>query len=202
MAARLVASASQVQPQTPASDKLQRSRSAAPGSVWTLGSESERSPCSSEWQPTRAWPGWGGEYVSSPMEEVHDSAVGRVGATPSTPATMPCYHAGLPAGQREMNNPADPLTVDEIIAEHDRAPLALMSKAGAAGCRVLTSLDRAFHRAGLARHARSMQRALRPPRATRPPLRGFGLWAVAAVTTQEMLWNIAAPLRRRSRRHG
>ena len=53
-----------------------------------------------------------------------------------SPATMPCYHAGCPPGNKGVSYPADPLTVDEIIAEHDRALRALMSKAGAAGCRV------------------------------------------------------------------
>ena len=45
------------------------------------------------------------------MTVLFDAAVRR-----RSPATMPGYHAGRPPGNKGMRSPADPPTVDEIVA--------------------------------------------------------------------------------------
>ena len=105
-----------------------------------------------------------------------------------SPATMPGYHAGRPPRNKGLRYPADPPTVEEIIAVmRDRRRRSARLSAARADRRALAR--RAAHprsaRAERGRPRPPPRLAARPPRQGRPPPRGrhgrLGLGAARAV---------------------
>src|SRR5687768_15165068 len=88
-----------------------------------------------------------------------------------SPGTMPGYHAGRPPRNKGMQYPADPPTVDEIVAVMRRTPTP--SRAAAGGHRALARgparpgnarIDRAMHRPAPRLAARAPRQVWAPPR--------------------------------------